>query len=344
MNVTARHFTALLLLQAFSLSSAAQAGNRVDLELAVEERVPITGRQEWLRRLSQAGVEGFRIRSAHLGDEPKVQRRGTAEAPSYAVTGIITSDNILVVPGARFQASQVSQFAAWLRDLSEMGPVDERPAKAAFGLTVEDLERLQADLAPPLGFNTAGMSRADVIRQAAKKMATPLAADPRLAEPLSKDVVAEDLSTLSRGTALAYVLRSPGLCLVPRAEPGRVSLSIVEARSDMQIWPIGWEPEKPGREVKPEMFELLNVNVNGVPVTTALDAIAKRLELPILLDHNAVARFGLEPDKAIVKLPPSRWTYSATLSKALFQARLKSELRIDDADRPFLWVTSLKDM
>ncbi len=344
MNVTRHSFT-LLLLTAALLSDTCVAGGRVQLELAVEQRVPITARQEWLQRLARAGVEGFRIRSARPGDETNIDRRGTAEAPIYAVTGIITSDDVLVVPGARFRASEVGQFATWLRDLSEMGPPDERPAKTAFGLNAKDLARLQADLAPPLGFETAGISRAEVIRRAAKGMATPLVVtDPRLEQPLSNDIVAEELSTLSRGTALAYVLRSPGLCLVPGGNSGSVSLSIVEARPDMQIWPIGWEPEKPARDVKPEMYELRNVNVSGVPVTTVIDAVAKVLEMPILLDHNAVARHGLAPDKVIARLPSSRLTYSRVLRTVLLQARLKGELRVDDGDRPFFWATSLKAM
>jgi hypothetical protein len=344
MSVTMRPFLTFLLLSTGVASSDALAGGRVELELAVEKRVAITGQQEWLRRLSQAGIENFRIRSARSGDVPNIERRGTEDSPLYVVTGIITPDNMLVVPGTRFRASQMGQLGAWLRDLSELGPPDERSAKSAFGLSSKDFERLQADLSPPLGFNTAGVSRADVIRQAAKGMATRLVADPSLSEPLSRDMVAEDLSALSRGTALAYVLRSPGLCLVPSGESGRVSLSIVKARPDMQIWPIGWEPEKPDRDVKPELYEMRPVNVSGVSVTTVLDAIAKLLEMPILLDHNAMARHGLEPDKVIVQLPSSRSTYSIVLRKILFQGRLKSELRLDDADRPFLWVTSVKPM
>ena len=332
------------LLGSASVAGVGLAGDRVQLELAVEERVAITGRQEWLQRLSRAGIENFRIRSARPGEVPNIDKRGTEQARTYFVTGIITSDNKLVVPGGRFGPSEMGQLAAWVRDLSEMGPADERPAQGAFGLNIDEFERLQADLSPPLEFSTAGISRAEVVRKVAKTIATRLVADPRLAEPLSKDMVAEELSSLSRGTALAYVLRSPGLCLVPSRESGNLALSIVEARADLQIWPIGWEPEKPDREVKPELYDFLPVNVSGVSVTTVLEAVSKRLEMPILLDHNAVARHGLEPDKTIVQLPSSRSTYSIMLRKILFQARLKHELRVDDAGRPFLWVTSVKPM
>ena len=342
MYSTIRPFMILLVLAAALFSNSVRAADRVHLTLAVEERVAITERQEWLRRLSQAGIANFRIRSSRTGDVPNIDRRGTEDAPTYAVTGIITPDGVLVVPGARFRASQMGQFSTWLEDLAEMGPADERPAQGAFGLNLQDFERLQADLAPPVGFDTTGLSRTEVIRRLAKTMSTPLTADSRLAEPLSKDLVGEDLSALSRGTALAYVLRSPGLCLVPASQSGRVTLSIVEARPNLQIWPIGWEPEKDGKDVMPKLYEMRPVNVSGVSVTTVLNAIAKQLKIPVLLDHNAIARYNLDPDKVIVKLPSSRSTYSLVLRKTLFQARLKRELRVDDADRPFLWITSVK--
>ena len=332
----------LIVLVAGLFANSALAAGPVRLDLAVEERVAITGRQEWLRGLSEAGIENFRIRSARPGDVPNIDRRGTEDAPTYAVTGIITSDGVLVVPGARFRPSQLAQLSTWLQDLAEMGPPDERPAKGAFGLNIQDFERLQADLAPPVGFDTTGISRSEVIRRLAKTMSTPLKADSRLAEPLSKDLVAENLSALSRGTALAYVLRSPGLCLVPVNQSGQVTLSIAEAHPDLQIWPIGWDPEKDGKDVMPMLYEMRPVNVSGVSVTTVLNAIAKQLEIPVLLDHNAIARHGLEPDKVIVQLPSSRSTYSLVLRKTLFQARLKRELRVDDANRPFLWITSVK--
>jgi hypothetical protein len=41
-------------------------------------------------------------------------------------------------------------------------------------------------------------------------------------------------------------------------------------------------------------------------------------------------------------VPASRTTYSLLLGKVLFQARLKSEIRIDEADGPLLWITTIK--
>ena len=322
----------------------AMAGGRVELELAAEERMAINGRQQWLARLSQAGVENFRIRSATTGERPKIDVHGTQDSPIYKVTGILTASDELHLPGIRFRATQLGQLAGWIRDLAENGPHDQRPATTAFGLTEQDFARLQADMAPMVGFDTQGISRTEFIRGVAKSMVTPLVADPQLAGPLSDDKVAEQLSNLSRGTALAYVLRPHGLCLVPQVSGGKLSLAIVRAQADMQIWPIGWEPKKPARDVQPDLYEFLNVNVAGVTLPKVLEVVSSRLEMPILLDHNAMARHGIEPESVMITLPPKRSTYSIMLRQALFKARLKGELRVDEADRPFYWVTTVKPL
>ena len=54
----------------------------------------------------------------------------------------------------------------------------------------------------------------------------------------------------------------------------------------------------------------------------------------MLIDHNALARHGIDPAKAMVTLPRSRTTYSLALRKLLFQAGLKFELRCDEAGIP----------
>ena len=89
------------------------------------------------------------------------------------------------------------------------------------------------------------------------------------------------------------------------------------------------------------MYEFLNANVQGVAITEVLKAVGGRPKMPVLMDHNALraARGGAgEGDQ----VPQSRTTYSILLRKALFQARLKHEVRMDEAGTPFLWITTIK--
>jgi len=338
----------LLLGAAFCLRSAAPAAavGRVELELVTEERVPITSQQEWVRRLGQAGVTNVRIRSAGpLGRVPVgVEVRGSEAAPTYVVTGVITSDDVLVLPGGRFPTTQAAGAARWLDELARLGPAERRPARSAFGLDVVQFQAVHDELARPVSVSTKGVTRSKAIESMLRGLTVPVRYDRSMLDAAAADELAEELSGLSCGTALAYVLRAPGLCLVPCATAGRVELEILAARPEMEVWPVGWKSEKRDRDVLPALYEFLNVKLDGVAATKVLEAVGERLKVPVLPDYNAMARHGVDPDAAYINFPEGRTSYSLLLQRALFQARLKSELRVDEAGKPLLWITTLKPL
>lgn len=318
-----------------------RAQGQVELELVTDERVSITAQQEWMRRLAEVGITNVRLRVKQPFDKPNLENRGTADAPVYAVKGVITSDDVLHLPDRRFSLRDVRQLSTWLDDLARQGPEEKRPQKTAFGLEVDQFGRVQKDLMLPVGFSTEGLGRREVVDKIAGQLQFPLRCElPKLRS--ADDNVVENLAQLSRGTALAYVLRPLGLSLAPQSASGRVVYAVIEAVPKTEVWPVGRQSEIPDRDLAPVMFEFLNVNVQGVAVTEVLNAVSKRGDLPVLWDYNALERHGVEPEKMIVNLPKSRTTYSLLLRKTLFQAKLKSEIRVDDAGKPFLWVTTVK--
>jgi len=346
MKRTRRLIPGLLPLLVFVLGAVRTDGaGRVELVLATQPRVPITGQQEWLRKLSQAGIADIRIRAALPSDRPGIEIRGTETSPIYVVTGLINSDNLVVVPGGRYRSADAPRLAHWLDELAEQGPPQSRPRRAAFGLTADQFQALHDELARPVAFSTLGMTRVEVVRKIAAGLKTPLRGDAAGQRALEQDAVGDQLRGVSLGTALADVLRPAGLCLVPgEAAGGGVRLAIAASRPELEIWPVGWKPQKPLRQLLPEIYDFRDVNVRGVAVSKVLSAVSGRLELPVLLDHNALARHGIDPEKAIVSLPASRTTYSLLLRRALGQARLKSEIRVDEAGKPLLWVTTIKPL
>jgi hypothetical protein len=84
--------------------------------------------------------------------------------------------------------------------------------------------------------------------------------------------------------------------------------------------------------------------VQGVSLTTVLNAVAGRMKVPILVDHNALARHGVEPDKVTIAIPPGRTTYDRLLRRALSKPQLKYEVRVDEADQPLIWITTMKPL
>ena len=137
-------------------------------------------------------------------------------------------------------------------------------------------------------------------------------------------------------------LRAAGYCFVLHLADGEISYTVVAGQAGLEVWPVGWELKKPAATVLPALFEQQNINVQNVPTTAAIEAISKRIKTPILLDHNALERQGIEPEKINVSMPRVRTSYSVALRKLLFQARLKHEVRCDEAGTPLVWVTPVK--
>ncbi len=336
----------VMLLGGHSVPRALAAGaGRVDLTLVTDPRLPITAQQEWGRRLAAAGVTNFRIRTGRDGDRAAIDVRGTPATPEYAVTAILTSRNEIVVPGARFTAGQAAELAQWLRQLAEQGPPETRPQTAAYGLTAEQLEQLREVLALPVGFSNKGLPRRDAVTRLVDRLPVECRMEPSFLGTLSPDdVVREELSKVARGTALAYLLRPAGWSLVPRATSGGAELVVVRAGSSTEIWPIGWPSTQRRNQLLPGLYEFLTVNVENVPVTQVIEAVATRVGVPALLDYNALARHGIDPQEQLVNFPNRRTSYAILLRNCLFQAKLKYELRIDEAGKPLLWITTIKPL
>jgi hypothetical protein len=326
-------------------ASSAFAAGQARLELVGSQAVAMAF-QEWSQTLSKAGIKNVRIRSGDGSEKVGVETSGTEKSPLYIVTGLIVSRDELLLPAGRFKRTDAGRLARWLDELAAQGPPDRRPQRTVFGLTKEQYAEVQTDLGRAVGFSTHGMSRADAVEKIGRQLRLPLKAEAGWdkAGGDEEDKIEEDLSEFSCGTALACILRPAGYCLVARDAGSRASLGIVKARPELEVWPVGWEPQNQttGQRLLPAMAESLNVNIQNFPAAKAIDAIAKRVKAPVLMDHNALARHGIDPAKVTVSLPQGRMTYDQALRRLTFQAKLKFEIRADEAGKLFLWITTQK--
>jgi hypothetical protein len=328
-----------LLLIATSAASAAP----VELELATERGVQITAPHEWLQRLTAAGIENVRIRGANSGDRPLVENRGTDAEPSYHVVGLLNTRNELMLPGSVFRVSEVAKLREYLDRLDKGGSEAITAPRGRFDLTEPQFEAVFADLAQPIDFETKGQTPRAVLDRLQAKFAARIAID-AAAEPVLRTAapVQDELEPLSAGTGLAILLKSYGLALRPEKPLGEaLVLRIVaaDANAKTDAWPIGWEPEKPAGQVAPVLLEFLNVEIDGYTLAETIDAIAPRIKLPIYWDHATLAAAHIDPATVKVALPRTRTFYKRVLDRALAQARLAGQIRVDEAGTVFYWIT-----
>jgi hypothetical protein len=212
-----------------------------------------------------------------------------------------------------------------------------------------------ADLAQPIEFETKGQTAREVIGRLQAKFALKFALNIEADHLLrTADLPRDELKGLTSGTGLAILLRSKGLMLRPeksRGEPVayRIEMAHVDAidestlgKSDgdeMKHWPIGWEPQKTPGELAPALFEFRNAEIAGFTLEETLAAIGQRVKFPIYVDHAALAAHQIEPAKIQVRLARTRTIYKRIIDRVLAQARLGSQVRVDEAGMPFLWIT-----
>jgi hypothetical protein len=316
-----------------------QPPGRVELELVSEPGFPVGGSAQWLKLLTDLGVTGLRIRGVQPGDKMGIEVRGTKQAPVYHVVGVLTSENTLRLPGRTFSPSQPKPLAEWLRRTA-LGSDADADKKVAFGLTVKQFAAVSDDLSARVGFETKGMTLGDVVARLKPRLKHPLSLDAAAAKALAgEERVRDELGDLSRGTALAAALRPAGLILLPREAGRQVELAITTSRGAKELWPVGWQSEQAPAKLVPPLAETINVEIEETPLSEALEAVGRGLKAPLLLDHNTLAEHDIDADKARVKLPAGRIIYSTVLRKLLYQAKLRYEVRVDDAGKAFLWIT-----
>jgi hypothetical protein len=318
------------------------AAGRVELELANDPNNSGVNAQQWFQALTSLKVGGLRIRALSPQDEPKLEIGGTGASPVYRLKGILTARNELILPGASFTLRDQRALAAWLKKLAEEGPNDPNRAKMPFNLSEEELFRVKQDLSPAVADSTKGTDRRQTFATLRSKLN--LAAGPGLDAALAAaGPVDDELKGLATGTALATVLRPAGWALAPRkGARGEIEYRVFSPAAAEEMWPVGFSAEDRRQKLLPTLLQVISVEIDAISLAEALSAIAGRLEVPVLYDHNALAAQRIDVATAQVSIPSRKLSYSSILRMLVGQVKLEYELRVDEADRPFLWVTSFR--
>jgi hypothetical protein len=327
----------------------------IELELATERGVQITAPREWLQLLTAVGIDNVQIRGIRAGDEPQLENRGTAQRPRYHVVGILTSRHQLRLPGGTFSRGDRAKLKDYFERLTVDGAESLTAPRGRFGLTEKEMTAVLADLAQPIEFPTKGQPVRDVIERLQATSKAQFALDARFDNELrNAQPCRDELKGLTAGTGLAILLRSNGLALRPEKSRGQSVTYRIEPIADeaidketlgkvddddMNFWPIGWEPHETPGELAPSLFEYRNAEVSGFTLEETLTAIGQRVKTPFYVDHAALAAHRIDPAKIQVHLARTRTIYKRVIDRVLAQAKLGSQIRVDEAGTPFLWIT-----
>jgi hypothetical protein len=122
-----------------------------------------------------------------------------------------------------------------------------------------------------------------------------------------------------------------------------VELTVTAPDETREAWPVGWPRQLPPPETAPALFKIKTFNFEDepLPLDEILDAASEAMEIPILIDQPAMDAQGINLAKAMISQARKQMAWTTALNSFTFQAKAKIELLIDEAGKPFLWVTPL---
>lgn len=339
-----RLLTAVRTIVTFALlcPSAMAAEAWISVEVVTDQGVQATTQRDWMEILTAAGADDVRIRGANPGDKPELNDTGSPERPRYSLVGMLDGRGQLALPGGRFDRGSREKLRDYFDRLGADGTEGVTAPRGAFGLTEKQTEVMHADLARVLGGETKGQALADVLKAADEQTKLSLRMDDAAWNVASKaEPIADEVGELTIGTALAILLKRDGLVLVPTKERGEEVVHRVALASDIkgEVWPVGWKPNQPPSKLAPKMMERLNAEVEGFSLAEAMDSITPRAEVPILWDHATLREKKIVPAEIQVKLARQNTSLVRVIDRLLFQARLRGELKVDEAGTVFYWIS-----
>ncbi len=323
----------------------AQVKRFVHIEISAGDRAAVRSQQKWMEVLSEVGADRVRSRTSGASGRVEIKESETSLGVLVKVFGRIDR-NRLELPGATFGMADRQALEQYVQQLRDDGAGVALAEKKAFGLTSQQLVALSESLAVPLDMETKNRPASEFVDVARRQVSFEFVLDKASRRAIGREeAFPDELQGMSVGTSLAAALRPLGLVLVPRRQPGQeTALHLVDAAKAEEYWPVGWPATTVPKRTVPALFDKNALEIRDFPLDKVLSAIQAKSGVPMLLDYKAIAAAGIDLATTKVTFVGNRSSYGFGLRKVLGQTepRMTYEIRVDDAGRPFLWLTTAR--
>jgi hypothetical protein len=292
-----------------------------------------------VNRLRVAGADGVSEQTTPAANDDT----GSIRLTPYRridVRAVITPDGYLCIGRNRFRADQLAGLRQFVSKLKREGVPKPDPSQPLWGLSETQFDRLQERLREPSQFELDQLPLRTFLQQLARRTGMPVKTTRQVQRAAHTIRLTARTGRVSLGAATAYALGQVGLAFEPRADAdGSLSLLVLTREESARPWPIGLKPEGMRGRIAPQLLKFIELKTVNSSLDQIIGAIRQNLELDVLVDLAAMRAAGIDPGalRSSAKLPRSTW--SSAIRRVLHPLGLVYELRIDEANRPFLWVT-----
>ena len=321
----------------------------VILELLTGAGAAAEHAQQWGQQLQKLNVT-FQSRQGVSTDKPQVKEKKLGRLRRVTVVALLDRNGKIVCEDRSFTLAQAQQLAEWVRELKAYGAQGAPQGKPMFGLDETQFKTLIQGLSPAIEAETLGLRLDAVLGKLPLPSRHPIRITPEgkraIATIDSSETLQQSVKGLSVGTGLAVVLSEFGLAFKPLRTPeGSIELSIFPREEDSELWPIGWplDPSRPQGQAAPALFKMVPVELNDAPLTEVLAAASTASEVSILLDYFPIDQQEIDVSELKVTVPARKTTWGLLLKQITFTHKLGRRIVTDEAGRPLVLITTLRD-
>jgi len=302
--------------------------------------------RQWAEILGKLDVV-VTVRNGRSDDKVGVtERKAGPTLRSVVVVGELDNTGRLIFPDQVFSENDADKLSAWINELRLYGAQGDPNGRPVWGLTKEQFGVIHAGLKKPLAADTKDVAITQAVGLFELPKDHPIRfsseAVGRLKERGGQLKVSQSLQGVSQGTALAVLLAEQRLGFRPRRLPdGAIELTVYPLEEKGKLWPVGWPREGSVPETCPELFQFKTVELDDEPLNAVLEAVAGVINVPILIDQSGLAGKGVDLAEVKITFPRKRTTWAEALKSFTYKAKSKLEVLIDEAGKPFIWITPI---
>lgn len=300
----------------------------------------------WNETLEKLGVS-YRIRQGTKIDKPETKETKLGTFRRVDVVGMLDRNGRLIFKDHTFTRDEADKLGEWIRELKTYGAQGAPAGKPLWGLSKTQFAEVHAGLSDEVTKEIHGKKLGDGLEAIGVPEKYPLRFTIAAKQSLgSKErTVRKEVKGHSLGTALALVLHDHGLGFRPLRTPqGSIELSVAPLSSKDPAWPVGWEPKLSMAKTAPKMFELIPVELNKVKLLDVFHAVSVKTGVPIHIDYHAISAQKVDLDNLVVSYPSRKASWSLLLRGVTAKHKLSRTLKIDERNRPFVWISSYVPM
>ncbi len=303
--------------------------------------------QRWESTFERAGVY-LRIRSAMPGDKLSIHEKQLGKLREVTLVGRLDRDGSLTFETRKFQAGEASAVVEWLNEIKTYGAQGSPRGKALWGLSNEQFDGLFRALAGPVEQDVADLPLDEAIRGLGLPETYPFRMSYGASQVMATSRARSRLQLrgFAHGTALALLLSQYGLGFRPERTPaGKIELVAMPADDSTSVWPTGWDKLEGTSPVSiaPKLFQQTLVELKDQKLGEVLEAIGQKTSTPIVLDQAKIAARGLDVNNVSVTVERHRYAWFTLLTRITSPSFLSVKVCCDEARKPFVWVTPLKN-